>query len=356
MKKEKILFLTTAALFCFCLLSQTAFGQTIIRRQDFDSNTTLTFPSTSSLNVSTGIRNGLITNDYPNAIPTTARYGAESAVLVTDVPGQQNASSARFATATANGTTGTVTITSAVIPQSAIPAGNDLFISFRGIGVGLAAGAGIDGTDSIALSVSLDGGASFSSETEIAGRSDAAYTYNIGNAETATYDGNNAIEAAKSFRPTTGGLNDPTSVSKVTLRIPNASITASGVIVRFILTVNRTDELLALDDIIVYALPPTAAPAKVSERIATFSGRGISKASVTATDASGQVFSALTNPFGYYNFNGLNAGETYVFEVRSKGYSFAPQVLFLGSNLTDVNFTPIEAENKFGRFFVAGQK
>ena len=86
-KKEKILFLTTTALFCFCLLSQTAFAQTIIRRQDFDSNTTLAFPSTSVSNASTGIDNGLITNDFPNAIPTNARYGAESAVTVTDVLG-----------------------------------------------------------------------------------------------------------------------------------------------------------------------------------------------------------------------------------------------------------------------------
>jgi hypothetical protein len=38
---------------------------------------------------------------------------------------------------------------------------------------------------------------------------------------------------------------------------------------------------------------------------------------------------AFTNRLGYYEFNDLTVGDTYVVSVRGKGYNFTPQVISL---------------------------
>lgn len=55
-------------------------------------------------------------------------------------------------------------------------------------------------------------------------------------------------------------------------------------------------------------------------------GRGVSRAPVTLTNANGETRTAITNPFGYYRFEEIPAGEAYVFQARYKRYQFAPQV------------------------------
>jgi hypothetical protein len=40
-------------------------------------------------------------------------------------------------------------------------------------------------------------------------------------------------------------------------------------------------------------------------------------------DATGETRVAFTNPFGYFRFTDVPAGETYIFNVRAKRYSFS---------------------------------
>lgn len=89
----------------------------------------------------------------------------------------------------------------------------------------------------------------------------------------------------------------------------------------------------------VKTLAPTAASVSVEGRVIRPDGRGLARAFVTMTNATGEARSAMTNPFGYYHFKDLMAGETYIFDVRSKGYVFAPQVVFLTEDRQDLNFT-----------------
>ena len=49
---------------------------------------------------------------------------------------------------------------------------------------------------------------------------------------------------------------------------------------------------------------------------------------------------AITNPFGYYKFDDLTVGETYVIEVAAKRYSFDPssRVVTLNDEIADMDF------------------
>jgi hypothetical protein len=48
---------------------------------------------------------------------------------------------------------------------------------------------------------------------------------------------------------------------------------------------------------------------------------------------------AITNAFGYYSFESVQAGQTYVFSVISKRYSFQPRTVEVSEELTELNFT-----------------
>ncbi len=87
------------------------------------------------------------------------------------------------------------------------------------------------------------------------------------------------------------------------------------------------------------SLAPTAASVSVSGRVLTGNGRGLMNATVTMTDMNGNTRTARTGSRGYFRFNEVEAGQTYVVSVSSKRYSFAPQVISVMEDLTELNFT-----------------
>lgn len=97
----------------------------------------------------------------------------------------------------------------------------------------------------------------------------------------------------------------------------------------------------AFQDGAVNILGPSAATAALGGRVITADGTGISRAQVTATRANGEVLSALTSPFGFYQFEDLAVGETYVISVRHKWFQFNPssQVVTLLEDTKSLNFT-----------------
>jgi hypothetical protein len=88
-------------------------------------------------------------------------------------------------------------------------------------------------------------------------------------------------------------------------------------------------------------LAPTAAVVTVSGRVRNAKGRGIPRAIVVVQSASGTIRTTRTNPFGYYTFTDIEVGETYIFNVRSKEYTFAPQVVYILENLAGFDFTSL---------------
>lgn len=81
----------------------------------------------------------------------------------------------------------------------------------------------------------------------------------------------------------------------------------------------------------------TAASVTVSGRVMARK-RGVAKAIVLLTGADGVTRYANTSPFGYYRFEDVAVGTTYIFNVRSKQYTFAIQVLNITEEMNNLNF------------------
>ena len=80
------------------------------------------------------------------------------------------------------------------------------------------------------------------------------------------------------------------------------------------------------------------ATAFITGRIFTGNGRAVSKALVTLTNEAGDIFYSPANPFGYYRFDNVRAGQTVTVSVRSKQFVFLPQTVNVNTNYGDLNF------------------
>lgn len=85
------------------------------------------------------------------------------------------------------------------------------------------------------------------------------------------------------------------------------------------------------------AVEPTAANVSVSGRVVTANGNGIKNARVTLTGQDGTVRTAITGSFGYYRFDDVPSGETYVLNANSRRYAFTPRTISVTDDLTDVD-------------------
>jgi hypothetical protein len=55
--------------------------------------------------------------------------------------------------------------------------------------------------------------------------------------------------------------------------------------------------------------------------------------------SAGEIQTARTNRSGYYTFQEITAGESYIFNVYAKRYQFNAQVITLTEDLAELNFT-----------------
>lgn len=89
------------------------------------------------------------------------------------------------------------------------------------------------------------------------------------------------------------------------------------------------------------ALAPTAAGAIVSGRVTTADGRGITNAVITLS--GGALFSprtVQTSAFGYFTFEDVEAGQSYLLSIKSKRFRFEQETQFvvLMDNATGIVF------------------
>ena len=89
-------------------------------------------------------------------------------------------------------------------------------------------------------------------------------------------------------------------------------------------------------------LPATAAGVEITGRVMTPDGRGLRNAIVSMTDSQGVTRTATTSSFGYYRFEDVEVGATYVVAVQSRRFRFAPRIVQVFDALTDVDFTGLE--------------
>ncbi|NNE65618.1 MAG: carboxypeptidase regulatory-like domain-containing protein [Pyrinomonadaceae bacterium] len=120
---------------------------------------------------------------------------------------------------------------------------------------------------------------------------------------------------------------DPNTATKVTpvfVNLPPVIIGHPEVEIR-IITANAagTDEWVGVDDIEVGCYFTTAATVSAGGRVMTAEGNGISRARVTATDVNTlQTRFAVTNQFGYFSFDELDAGQVFLFSVSHRKFDF----------------------------------
>ena len=59
---------------------------------------------------------------------------------------------------------------------------------------------------------------------------------------------------------------------------------------------------------------------------------------VVISDASGVVQTAKTNGFGYYFFEGIQSGESYLVNVESKQYNFTSRMVNVNDEVVNLDF------------------
>jgi Calx-beta domain/Carboxypeptidase regulatory-like domain len=91
----------------------------------------------------------------------------------------------------------------------------------------------------------------------------------------------------------------------------------------------------------VNILAPTASTVQVGGRVFGNTGRFLPRTRVVLVDSNGIIRTTSTNSFGYYRFDNVRAGETYVVSVVSKQYTFASQTVSVLEEVTGLDFTPL---------------
>jgi hypothetical protein len=86
----------------------------------------------------------------------------------------------------------------------------------------------------------------------------------------------------------------------------------------------------------------TAAPVIISGQVLDLGGRPIMNARLRLTSTTGDTYSAHTNPFGYFVFDRVPSGTTYVLETSAKGHSFEAQTMSISDDVTGLVITPTE--------------
>ncbi len=84
----------------------------------------------------------------------------------------------------------------------------------------------------------------------------------------------------------------------------------------------------------------TAATVSISGRVTTSTRRGIRGVRITMTDTGGNVRTASSSAFGYYKFENVAAGATYIVTATGKRFTFSQptQVLNINEDIVGLNF------------------
>ncbi len=183
----------------------------------------------------------------------------------------------------------------------------------------------------------------------VADRLDFQFSTNATNIYSGTFTDFNAFDFASLDMAGSSGARDGNAAAYRTVypltNMP-VSIPAGGTLhIRWgdLNLPGQADDGLAIDDFRIELIPPSAAAVTVSGRVLTAGGRGISGARLVLESPDGSRRLATTNPFGFYRFDELSAGGTYVVTVTSKTHTFSgsPRVISVNDNIFDLDFTSV---------------
>lgn len=134
-----------------------------------------------------------------------------------------------------------------------------------------------------------------------------------------------------------GPYNSPSPVGVATLASAFTGATANGVWSLYIIDDAGGDIGTMSGGWCLNIAVPSAANVPISGRVLSATGQPVSMARVTLSDASGNPRVAITNPFGYYRFDDVASGLTYIIGVSSKQYQFSPRVITVNDAVNDLD-------------------
>jgi hypothetical protein len=85
---------------------------------------------------------------------------------------------------------------------------------------------------------------------------------------------------------------------------------------------------------------PTAAGVTVAGRVTDESGRGLRGAIVSLTSSDGISRTIRTSSMGYFSFDDVTAGQTYVANVTAAGREFDSRPIHVGASISNLDFSP----------------
>jgi hypothetical protein len=86
--------------------------------------------------------------------------------------------------------------------------------------------------------------------------------------------------------------------------------------------------------------PPTASNVTVGGRVLIPGGKGLSYASVSLVDSSGELRTTVADGTGRFQFNDISSGQIVTVSVNSRRYQYASQVIDVSDSVIDLSFTP----------------
>lgn len=87
---------------------------------------------------------------------------------------------------------------------------------------------------------------------------------------------------------------------------------------------------------------PTSAGVSVSGRVLTAAGTPLRGTMVSITDDNGVVRTAVTSSLGYYAFEGVQAGRTYVVTAVSRRFRFTPRIVNVADPVSELDLIALE--------------
>lgn len=91
----------------------------------------------------------------------------------------------------------------------------------------------------------------------------------------------------------------------------------------------------------VRIVAPTSAQVSLGGQIFSATGQAVPGEVIMLTRSNGETVSTRSSSFGYYQFEGLTASETYTISVNSKRHTFTPQTINLTESITSFNLFAI---------------
>ena len=88
---------------------------------------------------------------------------------------------------------------------------------------------------------------------------------------------------------------------------------------------------------------PTAAHVSIGGRVATGDGSAVRGVYLRLLAPDGSIRQALSNAFGYFRFDGVEAGQTYILSADSTRWAFTQPAIAinLDSDIADIDFIAV---------------